>query len=470
MSLFEALYATGGQGSSLPSMFELLFADRMRASVRPAYEHLVLVLFQRLPNLLGPVMRWKDEVFALILFIVERYSLANNSASFSESFHGLQRKRVLPVHQPTTPLDTLSATTAELTTMLQRDQTSTPHAPQITNASPLDNSPVTKFGTRRVDFSPQADSAVSLFCLVVFPYLWHKLATNCARLTAEAEENAMFGSGSGSALSPRTSNTEEQTATEGSGAGADAQEGVSAIPWITRASKAVARVRAMSWRDIWERHGKVAFIKGFPVLDSIAGLLSLYFQIRYLLQRTEFASPWLKLCGLVLVRRPAPAESTASGASPSANGESALSLWRRIAGYGVLGAQFLFTASLMALKVFEWFTINNTNGELTRPNDAVGGSGRPSGGPTGGSTSGALRPPELLEVDVESSKSPTNSVSQNRSACPICNRDPVVNPTATYTGYVGCYTCIVPFVKENHKCPVSGMPCNADQVRKLIPF
>lgn len=56
--------------------------------------------------------------------------------------------------------------------------------------------------------------------------------------------------------------------------------------------------------------------------------------------------------------------------------------------------------------------------------------------------------------------------------CPLCGVQPWANPTATPTGYVGCYVCLYRFVEANGKCPVTGVDLEAmggvDSLRKVL--
>ena len=482
MSLFSALYTTPGEQSPLPSFFDLLLVDRMRAAVRPAFEHLLFVLWQRMPSLLSPAMRWKDEVFGALMYVLERWSLSRSGASFAEAFHGLQRKRAVVADDGRAPLLAASLGSSLLATIA--DSTAASAARAAATASPsaavaaagaavlrdlsaatvaAATTKVGKFGTRHEEFVAHEDRTVSMVCLVALPYLWHKLGAYCSALALQEEEERRLSSSStlSTSSAPRRSDSGASSSREPSPISRASTDGGE------RLRELVHRLRAVQWRALFRQCLLVALVHGFPLVDSLARLLSLVFQIRYLLGRTEFASPLLKLCGLVLVRRIPPqlgVGKAAEAAAASSGGRVAevAGTGTRLAAYGLAAAQFLWTASLMALKVFEWFTVNNSNGELM-----IAGAGRDgrAGGSLGARATGAvaaLRPPQ-----DEGTSSQVSSATAS-SACPICNRDPVVNPAATYTGHVFCYTCVVPHVKENNTCPVTGVPCTENQIRRLL--
>ena len=52
-------------------------------------------------------------------------------------------------------------------------------------------------------------------------------------------------------------------------------------------------------------------------------------------------------------------------------------------------------------------------------------------------------------------------------SCPIC-KEPRINPTASTSGYVFCYKCLVLHLRQNGSyCPVTGMPCGEEKVVRL---
>ena len=69
-------------------------------------------------------------------------------------------------------------------------------------------------------------------------------------------------------------------------------------------------------------------------------------------------------------------------------------------------------------------------------------------------------PPTLINVGEES--------NVNRWSCPIC-KEPRINPTASTSGYVYCYKCLVSHLRNNGEyCPMTGMPCWENRVVRLF--
>ncbi|RKO95534.1 hypothetical protein CAUPRSCDRAFT_12768 [Caulochytrium protostelioides] len=59
------------------------------------------------------------------------------------------------------------------------------------------------------------------------------------------------------------------------------------------------------------------------------------------------------------------------------------------------------------------------------------------------------------------------AVPEDPRACPLCGAAPRVTPAALPSGYVFCYTCIVPSLQEHRRCPVTWAPMDVSAVRRL---
>lgn len=53
-----------------------------------------------------------------------------------------------------------------------------------------------------------------------------------------------------------------------------------------------------------------------------------------------------------------------------------------------------------------------------------------------------------------------------RELCPLCKR-PRIQPTASTSGHVFCLSCLLPFVKEHGRCPVTGADCPESRIVRL---
>lgn len=55
---------------------------------------------------------------------------------------------------------------------------------------------------------------------------------------------------------------------------------------------------------------------------------------------------------------------------------------------------------------------------------------------------------------------------RDHTMCPLCRQERV-NPAATTSGIVCCYRCLAQHVQRHGMCPVTGVPCRLEHVRKL---
>jgi hypothetical protein len=73
-------------------------------------------------------------------------------------------------------------------------------------------------------------------------------------------------------------------------------------------------------------------------------------------------------------------------------------------------------------------------------------------------------PPKLL-IDEDTT---TTTIVVDRWSCPICN-EVRINPTASTSGYVYCYKCLVLHIRSVGKyCPMTGMACNEENIVRLF--
>jgi hypothetical protein len=80
-----------------PSLFELLSEQQLASLLPPSLRYLLAISTHRYPRYLLPVLNSFDEVYALVMLLVERHFLRTYGGSFTENFYGMQRARVLRV-------------------------------------------------------------------------------------------------------------------------------------------------------------------------------------------------------------------------------------------------------------------------------------------------------------------------------------------------------------------------------------
>ncbi|KAJ6877189.1 peroxisome biogenesis protein 12-like isoform X1 [Populus alba x Populus x berolinensis] len=56
----------------------------------------------------------------------------------------------------------------------------------------------------------------------------------------------------------------------------------------------------------------------------------------------------------------------------------------------------------------------------------------------------------------------------DRTICPLCSQMRANPSVVTISGFVFCYACIFKYVSQYNRCPVTLMPANVDQIRRLF--
>ena len=77
-----------------PSLFELLSEQQLNSLLPPTLRHLLTVATQRYPRYLLRVLNSYDELYALLMLLVERHYLRTRGGSFTEHFYEIGRAHV----------------------------------------------------------------------------------------------------------------------------------------------------------------------------------------------------------------------------------------------------------------------------------------------------------------------------------------------------------------------------------------
>lgn len=83
-----------------PSLFELLSEQQLSSLLPPTLRYLLVHATHRSPRYLLPLLNSFDEVYALLLLLVERHYLLTRGGSFTENFYGLKREKALAAEVP----------------------------------------------------------------------------------------------------------------------------------------------------------------------------------------------------------------------------------------------------------------------------------------------------------------------------------------------------------------------------------
>lgn len=100
MAEFMSNVVAGMDDIAKPSLFELLSETQLRELLGPSLRYLLVVATHRHPRYLIRILNRFDEVYALLMLLIERHYLARWGGSFTENFYGLKRERVLATKVP----------------------------------------------------------------------------------------------------------------------------------------------------------------------------------------------------------------------------------------------------------------------------------------------------------------------------------------------------------------------------------
>lgn len=104
-----------------PSLFEVLSEQQLNSLLPPTLRYLLTVATHRHPRYLLRALNSFDELYALLMLLVERHYLRTRGGSFTENFYGLKREKALRGEVPRASMaaphlvrDTLKLTTKDV--------------------------------------------------------------------------------------------------------------------------------------------------------------------------------------------------------------------------------------------------------------------------------------------------------------------------------------------------------------------
>jgi peroxin-12 len=95
MEFMTALHSTFDDHK--PSLFELLSEAQLAGLLPPSLRYLLAVATHRHPRYLLRVLNSFDEIYAVLMLLVERHYLKTHGGGFTENFYGLKREKALSV-------------------------------------------------------------------------------------------------------------------------------------------------------------------------------------------------------------------------------------------------------------------------------------------------------------------------------------------------------------------------------------
>ncbi|CAL3972028.1 hypothetical protein PZA11_005251 [Diplocarpon coronariae] len=80
-----------------PSLFELLSEAQLASLLPPSLRYLLAVATHRHPRYLLRILNSFDEIYAVLMLLIERHYLKTHGGGFTENFYGLKREKALAV-------------------------------------------------------------------------------------------------------------------------------------------------------------------------------------------------------------------------------------------------------------------------------------------------------------------------------------------------------------------------------------
>ncbi|XP_071943988.1 peroxisome assembly protein 12-like [Antedon mediterranea] len=84
-------HLTGSVQTARPTYFEVIAQEGLMIALRPAMQYTCKILAERNPEHLGWLFRYADELYTILDSLLQHHFLLTTAASFSENFYGLKR-------------------------------------------------------------------------------------------------------------------------------------------------------------------------------------------------------------------------------------------------------------------------------------------------------------------------------------------------------------------------------------------
>ena len=202
---------------------------------------------------------------------------------------------------------------------------------------------------------------------------------------------------------------------------------------------------ARTWLRICDRVGKVA-MNILPWIRGGFAAVSLLFSVAFLANLTRYATPSDLILGTTVAH--ASARSAVASQQPKAQGLHGV--LQTAASVGSDALRLLLPLLVFGYRSVEWW-FSVPHAIATRKNRTqLEWEGVPP-----------PPPPEAPRL------APGVVPPADSSFCPICGKPRRLPAVLSASGYAFCFPCIVKYVRQYHKCPLTGLPADETQVHRL---
>ncbi|EIN10291.1 hypothetical protein PUNSTDRAFT_64646 [Punctularia strigosozonata HHB-11173 SS5] len=225
-------------------------------------------------------------------------------------------------------------------------------------------------------------------------------------------------------------------------------------PELLEGSEGARQTRALTEETLMGKMRR-AFKAIYPWANVTFECWLLLYNILYLFDRTPFHRPWLAWTGID-IRRLGLDDLVSGSALIAGRSQIRRTLLQRIRRLVLTSPRLLLDAlkvllptAIFFIKFLEWWFSPSS------PARALSTS------PLGP----AVPPPKLLPPHPQS-LIPVDRITKF-GMCPLCEQ-PIANATALPSGYVFCYRCAYGHIEQHHSCPVTLLPAQMWQMRKVL--
>jgi len=402
--MFLTNFSSGIDGR--PSFFEMLAQQELMTYIRPAIRYSLAILSQRHPRLIWFALH-SDEIFAGFSLLLEHHHLKYYDASFSEHFYGLIRVK----------------------TLSNRENVNGVEKPKHEGPSNL-----IPISTR--------DRNVALLFLVILPYLKAKMdqwytsiapsrVFNLSNMQTDRWIPSPSVPENPSSILPSTSAATETTR-------------------ITNASLESLQVSVGIER--LKRRIRLFFRNLYPFLNAFYEGSFFLYHLLYLYNRCNYFTPLYHLERIQMSRMSLLQMDTQNLKVMKqrhdrwrslTGGGPLIALWKYFSHYydDILDySQYILPISIFLYKFLEWFyTENRLSANTALP------------------TPPPPEPPKRIGLELP----------VVRGHCAICKRPRTNSALCCTSGFAFCYPCLFHYVSHHKKCPITHLPTEIDQIRKI---